>query len=191
MNKEISLGQIARFNGILVLSTGIQYTVEYSSDDEEVLLYNGLGSIVDHYSPDASLYLHTEAAQGIDPVFRTTDPNMDLLKDVDIKIVKQLDIAEYLMTGEHPKVPYAKVKRKLDRVIYHSIAVSIPKAGVYTNALLGEFLLCSEFSSPIFKENNDVIIGREISRKQAEAKAEEILWKQEGFLMATLLGKTE
>lgn len=189
MNKELSLGQIARFNGILVLSTGVQYTVEYSSDGEEVLLYNGRGITEAHYSPDDLLYLHTEATHHNDPVFRTAD--LDLLKDADIKIVKQLDIAEYLMTGEHPKVPYAKVKRKLDRVIYSSAAVNVPKAGVYTHALLGKFLLHSEFSSPIFKENNDVVIGREISRKQAEAKAEEILWQQEGFLMATLLGNTE
>ena len=191
MNKQLTLGQIARFNGTLLLSTGLQYTAEYSSDGEEVLLFDGRGIIMYHTIPDALLNLHAEATHHSYPVFRTADPNLELLHNADIQVVKHLDIAEYLMTGEHPKVPYAKIQRKLDRVVYNSAAVNVPRAGVYTHALLGNFLLHSEFSSPIFKENNDVVIGRDISRKKAETKAEDILWQQEGFIMATLLGQTE
>lgn len=187
MSHVITLEQIARFHGILKFTDGTHLTTEISEEGKSVILSYPSGVGMFRLPGSTELRLVQDAKRYSKPLFKILHEDMKQFDGINFEIIKELDIGEFLLTGEHPKVPYDRVLRRMDQVKCHSVAVSTPKPGVITHAVQGKYILATEYATPIFEANNNPAIGRDVSSKQALAKAEEVVWQQEGYLMAVLL----
>lgn len=192
MNQHaITLGQLARFNVTLKCTNGKSYTAEYSSDQEEVLLYDQLGHIAFHALPTVVLQQVPRTSNNHKPLFVILDHNLEEFQHFYIELVKELDVGEFLLTGEDPKVPYTRVQRRMDLTRVQANSVNEPKPGVIAHAVQGKYILATEYATPVFEANNDLIVGFDVASKQARNKAENLIWQQEGFLLALLLGQLD